>query len=803
MLFDPSTADQLRPWLTRTLEPICDADPEALSNYILALLKHNVSEAELRSELTSQLEEFLEKEGPLFIDTLFTVLRTKSYLPYTDASPPSSAATSAPGSADNGIPIPLDALLTPTDRRRKRPGDYDDNSGRPAKGPRLSHDDQFPRGGSGNGVWDGGMGGMGMGMSGMNGGMPVMMNGFGSQQYQPPGRTRGICRDYHNHGYCSRGAYCKYSHGDDVFVPMFPMNGQFGPMFNEPGMFPMGGGGGGDTYDPHEARMELRPMTGMGMNSGRRAPLLPRDGDPSRTHGELPVIQDLTPRDAAQDDTTVHAIDGIPVAGPSREGMGGGTAGPVPPTGMPTNNSMDVEMDGSAGMHGPHRGGIRGRGRGSRPGTFSGDVQRFRPERRNDKTLVVEKIPEDKLSLDAVNGWFKKFGSVTNIAIDASSKKALVSFSEHEHAHAAWKSEEAVFGNRFVKVFWHRPMEGHGAAGQRLLAASAPTVASLSGRDKPDTPDAHTESAETHSRQSVKPAVSNALAEKQKKLEAYITEQKELMERLKNASGDEKRGIFARLRELGKEIEQTKNDKAVPTAVASKGVTPRHHSSSVPAAEVSQRDLLDKELDLHSAAADGDEETTEALKAKLEKLKAEAASLGIDPNSGEPMYSSPSRGSAPHRPYRGRGRGRGRGAFRGAMRGGPPPNMRLDNRPRRLLVKDVGPDAEQAVRDWYDATGQVDSFESLEGGDLVVSFRTRAAAEQGLAKGANIPLAGHKQILWYTPSTSSSAPLKMSTGRSSAAPDHPMEPDVDRLGGGEDDAVPSGWGDGTEDGMGM
>jgi RNA-binding protein 26 len=83
MIFDPSTSDHLKPWLTKTLEPMsvhlllsstfpvthdefisslrCDADPSALADYILALLKHNGPESELRKELAAQLDEFLEK----------------------------------------------------------------------------------------------------------------------------------------------------------------------------------------------------------------------------------------------------------------------------------------------------------------------------------------------------------------------------------------------------------------------------------------------------------------------------------------------------------------------------------------------------------------------------------------------------------------------------------------------------------------------------------------------------------------------------------------------------------------------
>lgn len=41
----------------------CDAEPGALADYILALLKHNVPESEMRNELAVQLDEFLEKGG--------------------------------------------------------------------------------------------------------------------------------------------------------------------------------------------------------------------------------------------------------------------------------------------------------------------------------------------------------------------------------------------------------------------------------------------------------------------------------------------------------------------------------------------------------------------------------------------------------------------------------------------------------------------------------------------------------------------------------------------------------------------
>lgn len=89
------------------------------------------------------------------------------------------------------------------------------------------------------------------------------------------------------------------------------------------------------------------------------------------------------------------------------------------------------------------------------------------------------------------------------------------------------------------------------------------------------------------------------------------------------------------------------------------------------------------------------------------------------------------------------------------MRGGPVRgSMKLDNRPKKLLVKGVHEDGSQALRDWYEVrnlisfilifglgsqiltisqtTGQLESIESadFEAGAYIISFKSRAAAEQ-------------------------------------------------------------------------
>ncbi|KAL4243123.1 RNA-binding protein 26/27 [Abortiporus biennis] len=780
MLFQPENTVHLKSWLIRTLEPICDAEPGALADYVLALLKHNAPEQELRKEMGLQLEEFLEKESASFLDTLFTALRTRSYLPYSSSNTPPQGPP-ALDSTDTGIPIPLDAIMATSDnpspgRGRKRSIDHDDRDLRPAKGPRLSQEGQYSRYGrqDGRGTW-GGRGERGGRMlppgrsdytdGGMNGDGEMGINGaqMVPRGYRPP--NRGICRDYHNTGYCARGALCKYSHGEDAMIPAQLFPGMPGSLQSHsvpfmammPNGMPFNVPGANNTYDPRE-RMDMRPIqNNMGGRLPNPRPSIMRHGDESslmaRKPGELPVIQDLTPQVSPEE--RMQDVQSSAQAEILRNGLI-----------EASRAAVDVDMAGPASLQLNGRGTHRPRGGGR--GTFSGDVQSFRPERRNDKTLVVEKIPEDKLSLGAINDWFKKFGTVTNVAVDSNSAKALVSFASHDEAHAAWKSEDAVFGNRFVKVFWHRPMEGHGQLGTRMLAASAPLVEKISNPREPTT------STPPPPRKSSTPSVSSALAAKQQLLEQQIAEQKALMTKLSTASSEEKKTIMTRLRKLNEEMKPT------PTPASPlPEVTPqpssssrRSHTPHVEEKELKERERLDKELEIHNATttADGEgEESTEELKAKLEKLKAEAASLGLAEVSDTP-YSG---GSGSYRPYRARGRG-ARGFYRGAMRGGPPrTSMKLDNRPKSLLVKGVTSDNLETVREWYTTIGQLDSAEATDSGDIIVGFKSRAAAEQGLAKGSNIPSIGTVQVSWFTgsstvPSSSSTKPA--STKSSEVAP---------------------------------
>ncbi|KAF4027705.1 RNA recognition motif-containing protein [Phytophthora infestans] len=76
---DGDDKEFLREWLIRSLEPVCDADPEVLSKYVLALVQNDPQKPGLQDICVSKLEEFLGDETAGFVAKLFTALADGSY----------------------------------------------------------------------------------------------------------------------------------------------------------------------------------------------------------------------------------------------------------------------------------------------------------------------------------------------------------------------------------------------------------------------------------------------------------------------------------------------------------------------------------------------------------------------------------------------------------------------------------------------------------------------------------------------------------------------------------------------------
>nr|CCA23889.1 RNAbinding protein putative [Albugo laibachii Nc14] len=76
---DSEIKEQLREWLVRNLEPVCDADPEVLSKYVLALVQNDPLKDGLRQVCINKLEEFLGEETEEFVSRLFQAIKTGEY----------------------------------------------------------------------------------------------------------------------------------------------------------------------------------------------------------------------------------------------------------------------------------------------------------------------------------------------------------------------------------------------------------------------------------------------------------------------------------------------------------------------------------------------------------------------------------------------------------------------------------------------------------------------------------------------------------------------------------------------------
>ncbi|EEC01761.1 RNA recognition rrm/rnp domain, putative [Ixodes scapularis] len=90
----------------------CDADPAALAKYVMALVKKDKTEKELKDICLDQLDVFLQKETKPFVDMLFETLSSKSYLQGKPSLPPRLGAV-VPAVAPLIPAIPQPPVMTP------------------------------------------------------------------------------------------------------------------------------------------------------------------------------------------------------------------------------------------------------------------------------------------------------------------------------------------------------------------------------------------------------------------------------------------------------------------------------------------------------------------------------------------------------------------------------------------------------------------------------------------------------------------------------------------------------------------
>ncbi|KAK3864797.1 hypothetical protein Pcinc_029538 [Petrolisthes cinctipes] len=255
----------------------------------------------------------------------------------------------------------------------------------------------------------------------------------------PPTTKKQRCRDYDEKGYCMRGDMCSFDHGSDPVV----LEGISAVLDFPPPPVPPGAPPG---YTPAPAPPQGVPR--------------PRHPPPRQQYGEY------TPREPSMWVSQPGPSQGLYYGGGPDRGPGG-MGGPrfsAPPPPLPTSSAR--ELISVPVNNGNHIG-----GGGVRPSlakrlgpavplsnSLPIGMKIGRPD-QDSSTLELRKIPPGLNTIAHLNDHFSKFGTVVNIQVhhEGSPESALVTFSGHSEANAAYRSTEAVLNNRFIKVFWHNP----------------------------------------------------------------------------------------------------------------------------------------------------------------------------------------------------------------------------------------------------------------------------------------------------------------------------------------------------------
>lgn len=263
-------------------------------------------------------------------------------------------------------------------------------------------------------------------------------------------------------------------------------------------------------------------------------------------------------------------------------------------------------------------------------------------------TIVVQNIPPDNYSEDQVREFFSAFGPIVEITMQTHPRLALVKYEDNQSAMRAYQSPKTVFNNRFVKIFWYKPVDQNGSPAASDKQQPAPRSPSVKSEDAAQIAQDLEKKLEDAQRKH---------EEKQKSMEEARSKKAELDERLRQHAEEAKK-----LRQAIAAKEKNGTDGGEPSSDAEE-----------------TKDNKD-------------------LKAQIARLEAEALGLGLNPDD---PYTADG-GALPQYPYaprrrggyrgrawhpRGGGRGRGRGSAFAASRGGAPVGvMRLDNRPKKVAI---------------------------------------------------------------------------------------------------------------------
>ncbi|TAQ90240.1 hypothetical protein B7494_g1407 [Chlorociboria aeruginascens] len=687
MMFAEEDSPHLKAWIVKRLENTSDADADVLAEYVLALLRHDGDTEDIRSMCMRDLPDFLKEDSAIFIRDVFEALRYKVYLPgNASVRRPSHPFAPPAGPSVSYGNLGLSTGLSSGSRKRS----YNDRG-------------------------DGDI---------QDRGFPQAAPDINVRAFKQP--RRGV-----NTG---RGGFDSFiGNGREGYAgrPPPPINlHNISPQSSFPNMPPISSPPAGmPPIDPNNPLATLLAMQAMGFslpempNFPHRSPGGFKGPSPASGPPRKPRCRDYDLKGYCARGNTCqfeHGQDSIFVPP-------GNKSDEYDPStslmfGMEGNNVMNP---GQNNFRGSDRGRGRGRGQIDRGGLNNtsrrGGRAEFSSDRPNyDKsnaTIVVENIPEERFTEDAVREFFSEFGTIIEVSMRPYKRLAIVKFEDWNGAKAAYASPKVIFDNRFVKVYWYTNPD------------SLPQPPAVSGSNG------------AAGNGSLTPAPAKGPPEPQIDIEEFSRKQQEVQK-----AHEEKVKKKQEMEAARKELEKRQEDLLKSQAEEKRKLMERIAAKSKKAGSPDQGSKPD-------GAASKQTAQTEALKKQLAALEAEAQSLGLDTSlSGDTSYSS--RGGRGGRGFIRGGRGgryppRGSSGFGvrgGFARGG---TYKLDNRPKKVALTGIDfthPEKDEALRQYLLVIGEFTDLD-ITPERTSITFKDRFTAEKFMF-GGEIPSIGKVDFAW-------------------------------------------------------
>nr|NP_001071908.1 zinc finger protein [Ciona intestinalis]BAE93295.1 zinc finger protein [Ciona intestinalis] len=771
--------DALQTWLTKKLSPVCDADPKALAKYVVALVKKEKSQDDLKTLCKEQLDVFLQKETDAFVSALFEALTSKSYIKEESITNVQTEVHRKSSSNDkqkeNSRSHRTKSRSRSPHRVRSQDGRrYNDDRRNRRRSPMASHRHQSNRRQRSRSSSP-------IARSSRSSVSPVhkrRSHRSSPRQSRSPIRRKRIrkssspaqasensqskdgnqksyssetkekkerCWDYDQKGFCMKGDSCPYDHGTDAVV-----------------------------VDDISITSPTRKNANEATNIDTRLP-------PPIAHTNIEPLQHLIPR------LPISMPMPIPPVMPPMSLPPPHILHQFPPPPLNLRPSNPNIMPPQPQPYNPEAPALHGIQNQQNPAINISNTFQKKPDQDNDsmkrpfhrtagnRTIIVKKIPPSLNNITKLNEHFTKFGSINNIQVkfNMQPNQALIEFAHPNSARAAMRDTDAILNNRFIRAFWFNQNEIQTANNEasatstikdrvgslpnpNQLKYTAPSIERKKANadvnvtrtitnplappaaEKTDKP--NTDAATVEAKKAVI-AARNSMRQKsqqrqrlvlQKKMELQkkkrgllqkqVEQQKLLLAKLdsnKNMSPKERLELIKTLKALTSSTDIIRHEKPSKVEVAIKQ-------------SQKQKDLLDAELDLYNASTNG--ENTVSLKQKLNQLKVEAKTMGIVTG------------------YRG-GWSRGRGGSRMSSRGNHHRFIRsganLDRRPCEIRVSGFQDTEKDEMIAHFSEFGEIDTLTyDEEGITCAIKYKARQDAEHAASNGASFK--GRNLIIVWT-----------------------------------------------------